>query len=229
MKNLATGTDRELYSLNNYGEPMIGRDCYIYVVADVTLSTPSPLDWTGQRTIERFSPDTGLAQTVYSEIVSSTNYTPLSLLSQDPSNFDLILAREAATKSDLIRLTPQTGVVTPIGTVPGTAPAGTRDATKVYFLQAAGPSSAGGIYEFNIRSSATRLRCAGASGARPTVSPDGTKATMWISTTEQLLCNLSSGEQYSNSGRIIGWSVDSLPLVLADDTLYVNLFLGSGS
>jgi hypothetical protein len=228
VKNLATGTDRELYSLNNYGEPMIGHDCYIYVVADAVLSTPTPLDWTGQRTVERFSPDTGLAQTVYSEIVSSTNYTPLSLLSQDPSNFDLILARESATQSDLIRLTPQTGVVTPIGTVPGTAPAGTRDATKAYFLQAAGPTSTGGIYEFDVRSSVTRLRCRGASGVRPTVSPDGTKATMWISTTEQLLCNLISGEQYSNWGRIIGWSVDSLPLVLADDRVSVQVARPAG-
>lgn len=223
VKNLATGTDRELYSQNNYGEPMIGHDCYIYAVADVVLSTPTPLVWTAQRTVERFNPDTGLSQTVFSETVSATDYTPLSILAQDPSNLDLLLARESASKSDLIRLASQTGVVTPIGTVPGTLPAGIRDAKKVYFLQTGGSSSTGGLSEFDILSAATRLRCPGASGVRPTVSPDGTMATMWISTTQQLLCNLSSGEQYSNPGRVIGWSPDNLPLVVAADQVSVQI------
>ena len=228
MKNLATGTDRELYSQNNYGEPMIGHDCYIYSVADVILSTPTPLVWTAQRTIERFNPDTGLSQTVFSETVSSTDYTPLSILAQDPSNLDLLLARESASKSDLVRLVPQTGVVTPIGPLPGTLPAGTRDAKKLYFLQTGGSSSIGGLSEFDVGSAATRLRCPGASDVRPTVSPGGTKATMWISTTQQLLCNLSSGEKYSNPGRVIGWSPDNVPLVLADDQVSVQVARPAG-
>lgn len=75
VKTLATGTDREIYSLSNYGKPVIGHDCYSYAVADVILSTPTPLAWTAQRTIERFNPDTGLSQTVFSETVSASHWT----------------------------------------------------------------------------------------------------------------------------------------------------------
>jgi hypothetical protein len=218
VKNLATGTDRELYSLNNYGEPMIGHDCYIY-----TVSVPKPLlVFTTQRTIERFSPDTGLSQTVYSETVSFNDYTPLSLLSQDPSTFDLLLARESATTSDLIRITPLTGAAVPIGSVPGTLPVGSRDATKVNFLQAPRPSVAGGLYELDLRTSATRLLCLGGGDLRSTLSPDGTKAATY-SGNQTTLCNLNTGQQIVAPGIVVGWTADNLPALLAPDQISVQV------
>lgn len=197
-----------------YGLPLIGTDCYIYIVAEVYTHPDATTFTTTSLSLLRVNPQTG--ERLKLTDMTTTNYR--YLVGRNPVSGEMYLADALGPNdSQLYTFNPISKELSPAGRFSGAYLVGSQDMQHIYFQAFDGGGVQRQLIEATAGGSTRILVTGGLDGGLAFRSPDGNQLLISGATTSTVV-DLSSGATHDvTAQRPIGWSPDSYVAVPSTD------------
>jgi hypothetical protein len=204
----------------SYGLPLIGTDCFVYVVEDSYTHPDATTFKSFSYALIRINPQTG-QRTKVADLDQAGNFY---LVGQDPATREIYLANTInSNQTALYSIGSGATVLTNQGALPGVNLVGARDMQHIYVQQFDGTNVTRQLVEIAKGGGSRVIVGAGLTVGRPYRSPDGSKMLI-RSNPNQVVVDLSTGATTDVTAlQPLGWSADSYLASLSPDFKTVSV------
>jgi hypothetical protein len=198
----------------SYGLPLVGSDCFVYVVEDSYTHPDAATFRSLSYAVIRVNPQTGQRAKV-ADLDPAGNFY---LVGQDPATREIYLAETMnSNQTALYSIDSGATALNDRGTLPGVNLIGARDMMHIYSQQFDGSNATRQLVEFAKGGGSRVIVGAGLLVGRPYRSPDGSKMLI-RSNPNQVVVDLTTGATTDVTGlQPVGWSAESYLASLSPD------------
>jgi hypothetical protein len=203
-----------------YSLPIIGADCFVYVIEDVYIHPDTATFKDVSYALIRINPQTGL----HTKVIDLDQKATFYLVGQDPATREIYLAQTMnSNQTALFSLDPGATALADRGSLPGVNLIGSRDMQHIYVQQFDATNVTRQLVEEAKGGGSRVIVGGGLTVGRPYRSPDGSKLLI-RSNPNQVVVDLTTGSVSDVTAlQPVGWSADSYLASLSPDFKTVSV------